>query len=335
MLTQLLASGIRPLQRHANPGPGTVQQRLRLRLQLPLLSNHDHDMDGQIHLYNPRSAIRVTSDPEKKSQPHSHKHKSSRHHRDRQDGHRHSSSRRHAAKEAMQSAIQIQPPTSFGDLLRQARGSRETSPSHSRRQSVAPKQVDGSANGKEETTTGITIPPPRPLRPADVELEAKRVQAREQYVLRRPRCALLNVTHRDLRIALQSLSEQSLQTSRRLDDTYYTILEKASVLRQTIGTLQELSSLTRELHENFESDTTELIDDVKGQVEAFDGFKTQQEQVSVLEDRIKVGREKADALTARLAQAQERVDAKAKSEAEWQAQNTSMVIPVPLELFPS
>jgi len=335
MLTQLLASGIRPLQRHANPGPGTVQQRLRLRLQLPLLSNHDHDMDGQIHLYNPRSAIRVTSDPEKKSQPHSHKHKSSRHHRDRQDGHRHSSSRRHAAKEAMQSAIQIQPPTSFGDLLRQARGSRETSPSHSRRQSVAPKQVDGSANGKEETTTGITIPPPRPLRPADVELEAKRVQAREQYVLRRPRCALLNVTHRDLRIALQSLSEQSLQTSRRLDDTYYTILEKASVLRQTIGTLQELSSLTRELHENFESDTTELIDDVEGQVEAFDGFKTQQEQVSVLEDRIKVGREKADALTARLAQAQERVDAKAKSEAEWQAQNTSMVIPVPLELFPS
>ena len=335
MLTQLLASGIRPLQRHANPGPGTVQQRLRLRLQLPLLSNHDHDMDGQIHLYNPRSAIRVTSDPEKKSQPHSHKHKSSRHHRDRQDDHRHSSSRRHAAKEAMQSAIQIQPPTSFGDLLRQARGSRETSPSHSRRQSVAPKQVDGSANGKEETTTGITIPPPRPLRPADVELEAKRVQAREQYVLRRPRCALLNVTHRDLRIALQSLSEQSLQTSRRLDDTYYTILEKASVLRQTIGTLQELSSLTRELHENFESDTTELIDDVEGQVEAFDGFKTQQEQVSVLEDRIKVGREKADALTARLAQAQERVDAKAKSEAEWQAQNTSMVIPVPLELFPS
>ncbi|EFQ93186.1 hypothetical protein CFE70_008455 [Pyrenophora teres f. teres 0-1] len=265
-------------------------------------------MEGQIHLYSPRSAIRVTSDPEKKkSQPHSHKHKSSRHHRDRPDGHRHSSSKRHAAKEAMQSAIQ--PPTSFGDLLRQARGSRETSPSHSRRQSVAPKQLDGSANGKEETTRGITIPPRRPLRPADVELEAKRVQAREQ----------------DLRRALQSLSDQSLQTSRRLDDTYYTILEKASVLRQTIGTLQELSSLTRELHGNFESDTTELVDDVKGQVEVFDGFKTQQEQVSGLEDRIKVGREKADALTARLAKAQERVDAKAKSEAEWQAQNTNRV----------
>lgn len=176
----LLVSGTRPLQRQANLGLGLCNNDADC---LAVPSNHHHDMDGQIHLYSPRSAIRVTSDPEKKSQPHSHKHKSSRHHRDRQDGgHRHSSSRRHAAKEAMQSAIQIQPPTSFGDLLRQARGSRETSPSHSRRQSVAPKQVDGSASGKEETTTGITIPPPRPLRPADVELEAKRVKTREQYV---------------------------------------------------------------------------------------------------------------------------------------------------------
>ncbi|RYO15495.1 hypothetical protein AA0121_g6844 [Alternaria tenuissima] len=209
----------------------------------------------------------------------------------------------------MQSAIQIQPPTSFGDLLRQARGSRDTSPSHSRRESVAPGQADGSVNGKEESTPGITIPPRRPLRQADVELEAKRVEARE----------------RDLRAVLQSLSDQSLKTSRRLDDTYYSILEKVSVLRQTIGTLQELSGLTKELHDNFESDTTELVEDVTGQVEAFDGFKAQQEQVSGLEERIRAGKEKADALTARLERAKERVDARAKSEAQWQAKNTHRV----------
>jgi len=163
------------------------------------LSNLHHDMDGSLqfhagladtrsyrpHLTSSRQESRVTSDPEKKPQPqpHSHKHKSSRHHHDGRHGHhRHSSSRRHAAKEAMQSAIQIQPPTSFGDLLRQARGSRDTSPSHSRRESVAPRQGDGSANGKEENTPGITIPPRRPLRPTDVELEARRVEARERLV---------------------------------------------------------------------------------------------------------------------------------------------------------
>jgi hypothetical protein len=231
----------------------------------------------------------------------------------------------------MQSAIQIQPPASFGDLLRQARGSRDTSPSHSRRQSVAPRQTDGSASGKEENTPSITIPPRRPLRPADIELEARRVKARERLV-----CVIgeifschfykifSNMSHSELRAALQSLSDQSLKTSRRLDDTYYSILEKVSVLRQTIGTLHELSGLTRELHENFEADTTELVEDVTGQVEAFDGFKTQQDQVSSLEERIKAGKEKADALTARLEQARERVDARVKSEAEWQAKNTRM-----------
>ncbi|EUC50980.1 hypothetical protein COCMIDRAFT_80616 [Bipolaris oryzae ATCC 44560] len=209
----------------------------------------------------------------------------------------------------MQSAIQIQPPASFGDLLRQARGSRDTSPSHSRRQSVAPKQAEGSASGKEETTPGITIPPRRPLRPADIELEAKRVEAREH----------------ELRAALQSLSDQSLKISRRLDDTHYSVLEKISVLQQTIGTLHELSGLTRELHKNFEADTTELVEDVSGQVEAFDNFETQQEQVIGLEERIKAGKEKADALTARLEQAKEHVDAKAKLEAELQAKNTNCI----------
>lgn len=132
------------------------------------------------------------------------------------------------------------------------------------------------------------------------------------------------MSHSELRAALQSLSDQSLKISRRLDDTYYSVLEKVSVLQQTIGTLHELSGLTRELHQNFEADTTELVEDVTGQVEAFDNFETQQEQVIGLEERIKAGKEKADALTARLEQAKEHVDAKTKSEAEWQAKNTSM-----------
>lgn len=142
------------------------------------------------------------------------------------------------------------------------------------------------------------------------------------------------MAYRDLRAALQSLSDQSLKTSRRLDDTFYSILEKVSVLRQTIGTLHELSGLTRELHDNFEADTTELLEDVTSQVEAFDGFKTQQEQISGLEERIRAGKKRADALTARLEQAKERVGARAKSEAEWQAKNTRMYNPLNCQSFP-
>jgi DNA repair exonuclease SbcCD ATPase subunit len=127
---------------------------------------------------------------------------------------------------------------------------------------------------------------------------------------------------RDLRTALKSLSDQSLKTSRRLDDTYYSILEKLSVLRQTIGSLQELSSLTRELRKNFETDTKELVDDVQGQYDGFENFDSQQEQIVVLEDRIQANKNKADCLTDRLAKARERVDARAQSESEWTAKNT-------------
>ncbi|KAH8733060.1 hypothetical protein GQ44DRAFT_696868 [Phaeosphaeriaceae sp. PMI808] len=270
---------------------------------------HHHDMAGSHVLHAGHSSHsshqsisgsrvnseRVPTEDEKSSNKT--KHKAHRQHHD----HR---SRRHA-KEVVQSAIQLQPPTSFGDLLKQARGSKDTSPSHSRKGSVA-RGVDGNAESSRDI--GITIPPRRPLRPEEVELEQKRVETRERH----------------LHTALKVLSDQSLKTSRRLDDTYYSILEKASVLRQTIGSLQELSGLTKELHENFTSDTKELVEDVQSQFDGFDTFDTQQQQITGLEERIKAGKQKADSLTDRLTVAKERVEARAQSELEWQANNTRM-----------
>ncbi|KAF2013176.1 hypothetical protein BU24DRAFT_231674 [Aaosphaeria arxii CBS 175.79] len=141
------------------------------------------------------------------------------------------------------------------------------------------------------------------VRSEDVEKERKKAHARA----------------RELRAAFQDASEQSLKSSRRLDDTYYSILEKVGVLRQTIGSLQELSSMTKELHANLETDTKELVDDVQGQFEAFGDFETQKSQVNDLEERIKAGKEKADALTKRLESARQRVEARAKIEAEGEA----------------
>ncbi|KAJ4288134.1 hypothetical protein N0V90_012151 [Kalmusia sp. IMI 367209] len=128
--------------------------------------------------------------------------------------------------------------------------------------------------------------------------------------------------NRELRSSFQSLSDQSIKTSRRLDDTYYSLLERIAQCRQTIGSLQELSNLTQELHQNFQSDTKELAEDVEGQFEGFGNFEAQQEQVAVLEGRIKVGKDKADALNARLEEARRRVDARTKLEAELEARNT-------------
>lgn len=127
---------------------------------------------------------------------------------------------------------------------------------------------------------------------------------------------IADLASRSLRTTLQSLSDQSLKTSRRLDDTYYSILERVATLHQTIGTLQELSSATKELHTNFESDTKDLVDEVQGQYDAFAKFDTQQEQVAALEERIKAGKERADSLTKRLEDAKEKVDRRKQIEAQ-------------------
>jgi len=143
--------------------------------------HHHHSF--RPNLYHGASSLRVNSEPvantdeKKRKSTHRHHHHTSRHEKD----HRHSSSRRHA-KEVVQSAIQLQAPSSFGDLLKQARGSKDTTPSHSRKGSVAHGIEGNNADNRDGGDVGIAIPPRRPLRPEDVELERQRVEARERYI---------------------------------------------------------------------------------------------------------------------------------------------------------
>lgn len=78
----------------------------------------------------------------------------------------------------MQSAIQLHPPTSFGDLLKQAKGSKENTPSQSRRESV--RDDGGVDRHVVEAVEKREVR--KPVRPEDVERERKRVKAREEYV---------------------------------------------------------------------------------------------------------------------------------------------------------
>lgn len=152
---------------------------------LYLHSGYSRPLRPNVYERSSRPSIRVSSDPDPSSRrPHLHRHKSSHRHQPHDEHRRHSSTRHHA-KEVVQSALQ--PPTSFGDLLKQARGSKDSSSSRSRsrsrRQSPTRERTgDQQTSGK---ATGLTIPPPRPLQPEEVEREAKRVEARERCVSRR------------------------------------------------------------------------------------------------------------------------------------------------------
>ncbi|KAF2204190.1 hypothetical protein GQ43DRAFT_365158 [Delitschia confertaspora ATCC 74209] len=187
-------------------------------------------------------------------------------------------------------------PSSFSDLLKQASRSAHPSPAQSRPDSSRSSAVKPTGYGELEVRSS------RAVQPEDVVQERMNMKVRED----------------ELRSSLQSLSEHSLQTSRRLDDTYYSILEKVALLRQTIGNLQELSGLTKELYQTFQGDSKEFAEEMRGQIDAFNAFTIQEKQVWDLQGRIKAGRDKADALKARLAEARKRVDARAEVEARWE-----------------
>ncbi|KAF2498919.1 hypothetical protein BU16DRAFT_482081 [Lophium mytilinum] len=210
--------------------------------------------------------------------------------------HRHGHHRHHHTKDAVQSAIQLHAPSSFGDLLKQSSRSSIGSPAHSAAGSRAGSvvKVDGSIESKplQEETIG----------PEDVARERARAKMRED----------------EIRAQLQTLSEYSLNSTRRTDDTYYSILEKIAVLRSTIGELQELSNLTKELHEDFQNDADELEEEIIGQMDGYHEFEPQEQQMDVLEERVKAGREKARALNARLDDARKRVDIRERLEQEWE-----------------
>ncbi|KAK7725088.1 hypothetical protein SLS57_004001 [Botryosphaeria dothidea] len=141
----------------------------------------------------------------------------------------------------------------------------------------------------------------RVVRPEDVVKERTRQKRREEQ----------------LRNALHALSEQSMTTTRRLDDTYYSILEKVSGLHNTIDGLQELSMLTKKLGDEFTSDADELVDEVNNSLDSIGDFESQARLLEEFEARIVTGKEKAARLNERLEAARKRVDERERLEEEW------------------
>jgi Spy/CpxP family protein refolding chaperone len=131
-------------------------------------NHHSGRSKPQPAVFSPGSPPRISSAPQPSSKK---SHLPSLHHH----SHRHHHHHRHG-KSTVQSAVQLHAPTSFGDLLKQASRSKDNSPSHSRRESVA---VTSTENNGE---TSKAEPKRKPVQPDDVERERARAKAREEYV---------------------------------------------------------------------------------------------------------------------------------------------------------
>ncbi|ELR02436.1 hypothetical protein VC83_04312 [Pseudogymnoascus destructans] len=123
---------------------------------------------------------------------------------------------------------------------------------------------------------------------------------------------------RDPRKSLHDLRILSNTTTSRLDNTYYSVLEKLSVLQASIASLKELSLIARQLNEDFDDDSQDVAREIQEQIKAFGDFKEPQTKIESLQARIQTGREKVNKLGARVEVIRKRAERWAKVEDQWQ-----------------
>jgi tetrahydromethanopterin S-methyltransferase subunit B len=106
--------------------------------------------------------------------------------------------------------------------------------------------------------------------------------------------------------------------TRRLDYTYYNLLEKITALNSTIGLFQELSDSASNLLNDFERETAGLDQEIRKQINDLKGFQPQIQKADALDERMKKGRQRVEELGKRLEAVRQQIDSWEERETEWQ-----------------
>ncbi|KAG6363427.1 hypothetical protein INS49_008526 [Diaporthe citri] len=122
----------------------------------------------------------------------------------------------------------------------------------------------------------------------------------------------------DLKKSLADLANVSTGTTRRLDDTYYGVLEKLSSLQNTVAALKELASASASMNEGFTAESESVLAEAQAQLDAFGQFDEQQARVQALQDRVHGGRERIGALSERVDIVRQKVERWERADYMWQ-----------------
>lgn len=210
-------------------------------------------------------------------------------------GHKPHRSVRHAAKDTVQSAIDIKPPVTFDYILRRGdRGDKDKdkrSPDSSRRGSLRANQ---QGQGQDWD-----------FAQQQAEAERRRVRPEDVHRLRGEN----ERKEKELQVALKRVEALGMQSTRQLDDTYYSILEKAENMRNTLAEMQRLADESRVAREKFESEAGELKEATEETMDGFGEFKKAEESIDGYVNRLAEAKTKTDGLNERLEGARKRVEA--------------------------
>lgn len=162
------------------------------------------------------------------------------------------------------------------------------SPDQSRRPSIMLQRDE------ENRTSNPVPPPPEPKVNKEERLREEREKTSSQV--------------EGLKNSLLDLSTFSTTASRRLDDTYYAVLEKMSSLQHTVAALKDMAETSRNIHNDFDKDSKEIECDITLQIASMGQFEEQEASIESLQTRIQDGRAKIRSLSDRVEVVRQRVE---------------------------
>lgn len=121
-----------------------------------------------------------------------------------------------------------------------------------------------------------------------------------------------------LKQSLMDLNSFSTTMTKRLDDTYYSVLEKMSTLQNTVIAMKDLAGNSHDMCESFDKDSRDLESDIIRQLSAAGHFEEQQRRISSLQKRIHQGRDRIETLSSRVDVVQKRVERWEQADKQWQ-----------------
>lgn len=184
--------------------------------------------------------------------------------------------------------------------------------------------VSNTATTAASLPTSVSAPASlkKSTRESEIVREQQKAAARKRLVLMP---AALDDDHENADFCLSGLQRSLVEletfagsTSTRLNDTYYSVLEKLGTLQNTIGALKELAELSNQTNTSFSTESDALVDDFSSQLDALGQFEEQQERIASLQERIYTGRESIKSLSERVDIVRERIENWERADREWQ-----------------
>ncbi|KAI5208997.1 hypothetical protein E4T39_01113 [Aureobasidium subglaciale] len=226
--------------------------------------------------------------------------------------------RHHHARDTIQSAIQLQHPLSF-DSYNPLRRAQHHHHHNKIRRDRSPEKADVNKDGinddqeqappkpqwSPEVEYAVDHPPRRLVTTDTIAHERRLREKRQDHV-----SAALNAVSRDAHTA-----------TRKLDDTYYALLQKLGLLRATIASFQDLHSCLDDTTKDFATRSDSLVKDITGQIDAFGDMAQQDENIHQLVKRLHKAKERAESYESRLESCRLRLEQWEKTEQEVNKRN--------------